>query len=83
MAEIVDQREARFYLRIAEPRMRHQGMVFGVDVGPSDPEHSRSLRHIDGARAGPTIGRANGHGSALPVFPDIIAGRGADPDFID
>ena len=37
-SEIVDHTQAIFDLPVAQPRMRHQRAVFGIDVGPIDPE---------------------------------------------
>jgi len=57
-AEIVDHREARLDLLIAQLHVRHQVAVFSVNFGPSDTRSACAFGNEDGARDNPAILRA-------------------------
>jgi len=79
----MDDREARLDLPIGKARVRHQGAVFGVDIGPGEPEHACAFRHVHGAGGGAAVRRAYGDGRALPVTFDVAGGRRTDANLFD
>src|SRR5215475_8945526 len=61
VAEVMDHLQARFDLPVTQLRIRYQRAVFGIDVGPVNPQYACSFRRVDGVREGPAVLRPNGH----------------------
>src|SRR5207253_4164978 len=82
IAKVVDHREARLDLLVADAGQRHKGPVFGIDIVPGDAAGRRSFWLKYGARAGAAVGCLYRYRGTLPIARGVGRGR-SHPDLVD
>ena len=83
IAEIVNCIQAGLHLTLGHRRIRGEGAVLGVDIGPFDTKATGACWDENSICLGSVVGGLYRYGRALPVIRDIVGGFRPDLNFVN